>query len=93
MAEVAGFTFSDSNSAPVPKFLNPGPEIFQICESGSCSDSGYHQFNRNLSIFFLRNDHADSCYCRNGKMTPGPKEKRGILPESTPTLRIRGPLW
>jgi len=29
-AEVAGVTFSDSNSAPVPKFLNtdPDPEIF-----------------------------------------------------------------
>jgi len=24
--EVAGVTFSDSNSAPVPKFLNPGPD-------------------------------------------------------------------
>ena len=30
--EVAGITFSDSGSAPVPKFLNPdpGPAIFQI---------------------------------------------------------------
>jgi len=32
--EVAGVTFSDSDAAPVPKFLNtvpdPGPEIFQI---------------------------------------------------------------
>jgi len=27
-AEVAGVTFSDSDSAPVPKFLNPDPEIF-----------------------------------------------------------------
>jgi len=25
-----GVTFSDSDSAPVPKFLNPDPEIFQI---------------------------------------------------------------
>jgi len=25
MAEVAGVTFSNSDSAPVPKFLNPGP--------------------------------------------------------------------
>jgi len=41
---VAGVTFSDSNSAPVPKFLNPGPDqgpaIFLIWESDSCSDSG-----------------------------------------------------
>ena len=22
--------------------------------------------------FYLRNDHTDSCYCRNWKMTPGP---------------------
>jgi len=31
-AEVAGVTFSDSDSAPIPKFLNPdpGPEIVQI---------------------------------------------------------------
>ena len=47
--------------------------------------------------FNLRNNRTDSCYCRNGKMTPdsglvfhkvltpdpSPKEKRGILPEST----------
>jgi len=60
---------------------------------------------RNLPMFYLRNDRTDSCYCRNGKMTPdpdqvshkfltpvldtGPKEKRRILPESTPALRIR----
>jgi len=25
LAEVAGVTFSDSESSPVPKFLNPGP--------------------------------------------------------------------
>jgi len=33
-AEVAGVSFSDSESAPVPKFWNPGqdprPAIFQI---------------------------------------------------------------
>ena len=29
-AEVAGVTFSDSHSAPVAKFLNPGPAILQI---------------------------------------------------------------
>jgi len=38
-------TFSDF--APVPKFFNRGPEIFLICESNSCSDSGYHQCKRN----------------------------------------------
>jgi len=53
-AEVAGVTFSDSDSAPVPIFFNPGPEIFQIWESGSCSDSGYnHRSNRNLTCLHL----------------------------------------
>jgi len=35
VAEVAGVTFSNPNSAPVPKFLNPdpGPEVFQNWES------------------------------------------------------------
>jgi len=37
LAEVAGVTFSDS--ATVPEFLNPGPAIFQIRKSDSCSDS------------------------------------------------------
>ena len=50
--EVAGVTFSDS--APVPKFFNPGPdpEIFQIWESDSCSDSGYSRGNRKLPMVF-----------------------------------------
>jgi len=98
---VAGVTFSDSDSAPVSKFLNPGLAIFQIWESDSCSDCGCnHRFNRNLPMFDLKNDHTHSCYCRNWKVTPdpgpffpkflttgpdpGPKEKRRILPESTP---------
>jgi len=53
--------------------------------------------------FYQRNDRTESCYCRNGKVTPGPgpifhkfftpgpdpgpKEKRKILPESTPVIR------
>jgi len=28
--EVVGVTFSNSDSSPVPKFLNPGPAILQI---------------------------------------------------------------
>jgi len=57
--------------------------------------------------FYSRNDHTDSCYCRNRKVTPdpvfptflslgpdpGPKEKRRILPESTPALLIRSHRW
>jgi len=54
-AEVAGVTFSDSNSALVPTFLNQGPDqgpsILQILESDSCSDSGYnHRSNGNLPM-------------------------------------------
>jgi len=56
---VAGVPFSDSGSAPVPKFLNPGPDpgpaILQIWESDSCSDSGYnHRYNRNLPMFLTK---------------------------------------
>jgi len=56
---VTGVTFSDSDSPPVPKFLNPdqdpGPAILQISESDSCSDSGYNQrSNHNLPIFLLK---------------------------------------
>ena len=53
-SEVAGATFSDSDSAPVPKSLNPGPcpglEIFQMSESASSSDSGYNRGNRKLPM-------------------------------------------
>ena len=56
-AEVAGLNFSDSHSAPVPKFLYPGPcpVIFQIWKSDSCSDPGYyhHGSNWNLPTFLL----------------------------------------
>jgi len=104
---VGRVTFSDSDSAPVPKFLNPCPAILQISESDSFSDSGYNNcFNRNLRTFYLRNDHTNSCYCRNTKvipdpvfhtfLTPGPgpvpKEKCRILLESTPAFRIRSHL-
>ena len=59
ITEVAGVTFADFDSAPVPKFLNPGPDmdwaIIQIWESDSCSDSGYnHWCSRDLPMFFLR---------------------------------------
>jgi len=37
-AEVAVVTFSDSESAPLPKLLNPDQKKFQISESDSCSD-------------------------------------------------------
>ena len=101
IADVTGVYFSGPGSAPVPKFLNPGPAILQIRESDSCSDSGYnHRSNRNLTMFSPKKDRTDSCYCRNERvtpdpgplfhkfLTPGPKEKRRFLPESTP---VTGP--
>jgi len=65
---------SDSDSAHVPKFLNPGPDtgpaILQIRESDSCSDYGNnHRSNRNLTMFLTKKDRTDSCYCRNGSDT------------------------
>jgi len=88
MPEVAGVTFSDSDSVPVTKLLNP--EIFQIWKFDSCSVSGYHRYNRNLPIFLLKKWPRRLCYCRNWKLTPdscpffhkfftpdpGPEEKR-----------------
>ena len=102
-----GVTFLDSDSAPVLKFFNPdtGPEISRIWESDSCSDSGCCRSKRNLPCFYSRSDYADSCYCRNWKLTPDPVflkfltqspdpgKKRRILPESNPALRIHGHLW
>jgi len=43
--EMAGFAFSDSYSAPLPKFLNPDPMIFQIWKTESSSISGNHRWN------------------------------------------------
>ena len=52
---MTGVTFLDFNSAPVPKFFNPGPAILQIWESDTGSDSGYyHWSNRNLPMFLLK---------------------------------------
>jgi len=57
-SQVASVTFSDSDFAPVPKFLNLCPQIFQMWESDSCSDSTYHLSNRNFLWFNLRNDYV-----------------------------------
>ena len=56
LAEVAGVTFSDSDSAPFLKFPvsvpDPAPEILQIWESDSRLDSGCnHRSNHNLPMF------------------------------------------
>ena len=77
ISEVAEVIFSDYDSAPVPKFSNRGPDpglaILKIWESDYCSDSGYnHHPTVIYPCFYLRHDHTDSCYCRNGKVTPDP---------------------
>jgi len=100
LAEVAGVTFLESDSAPVSKFWNPCPAIFQIWESDSCQ-TPVAIINPTLihPCFSSRNNPTDSCYCRNLKvtpdpgpifpkfLTPGPEEKLRILPESTPVFR------
>ena len=111
-AEVAGVTFSDSDSAPAPLSLNPvrvRKILYLNWESDSCPDSRYYRCNGNSAMFLLKKlhleDHAHSCYCRKWQVTPdsgrvfhkfltlAPKEKRRILAELTPVLRIRGHLW
>jgi len=47
--------------SPVPKFWNPepapSPKNFQIWESDSCSDFGYHRCNRNSAMFLPNKCH------------------------------------
>ena len=43
----------DSDSGSVPKFLNPGPAIFQIWESDSCSNACSHRCDSNSTMFVL----------------------------------------
>ena len=59
--KVAGVTFSDSDSALVPKNLNPGPglEIFKFQNPVTIGPTEIYP------CFFLRNGHTDSYYCRN----------------------------
>jgi len=105
--EVAGVTFSDSDAAPVPKFLNRGPDlaILRIWESDSCSDSGHNRwYNRNLPMFLLKKWQHRLLLLPKWKSDPGSgfsqifysgpdrKEKPRIFPESTPALRIQSHL-
>jgi len=97
--EVAGVTFSDSDSVPVPKILNSGPEMFQIWQSDTCSDSGYYRSIRNVPMFLLEKwPHrilllhkleSDSGFSQNFDTGSGfgSERKRRILPESTPDPR------
>ena len=74
--EVAGVTFSDSDSAHVPTFLNPGlgVESFQIWESGPVRTAvSIVDPTEIYPCFPIRNDHADSCCCCwNWKVSPDP---------------------
>jgi len=69
--EVAGVTFSDSDSTPVSKFLNPGPDpcpaIFFKFENPTPVQTPATVIDPSViyPCFYLRNDHTDSCYCRN----------------------------
>ena len=56
-SEVAGVTFSDSDSTPVPKFLKPDPALalIQILECDSCSESGCNlRSNSDFPILLLK---------------------------------------
>jgi len=98
---VAGVTFSDFDSAPVQKFLNPvpGPATFLIRESDSCSDSGYnHRCNRGeygqdqdwissriLAIFWIRIVFG---YLFLKKTGSGQDQEIGLIFYNEITLRV-----
>ena len=77
-------------------------ESSHIWQSDSCSYSGYHRSNQNLPMFLLNKwqrkplllpklkSNSGSVFSQI--LTPDPKEKRRILPESTPIIRIRSHL-
>jgi len=64
--EVFGVTFSDTNCAPVPKFLKlvPGPAIFKF-ENPSPVQTPAAIIDPTVicPCFCLRKDHTESCYC------------------------------
>jgi len=77
LTEMAGVTFSDSDPAPFPKFFNPGPDpvrqYFKF-ENPTRVQTPTTIVNPTLiqPYFYLRNDHTDSCYCRNWERTMVP---------------------
>ena len=73
VAEVAGVTFSDSDYARVPKFLNPGPEIFKFENPIPVPTQATIDATEIQNFLNLSSDiYEDSCYCRKWKMTPDP---------------------
>ena len=67
---MAGVTFSDSDSAPVQTFLNPGPDpgpaILKF-ENPTLVQTPATIIDPTViyPCFHFINDHSDSCYCRN----------------------------
>jgi len=63
-----GVTLSDSDSAALPKFLNPvpGPEMFKFDNPTPVqTPAAIIDSTVIYPCFHLRNDHTDSCYCQN----------------------------
>ena len=54
-SEVAGVTFSDTDSAPLPKFL----KFLQIWESDSCSNSSNQRCNRKSAMFIFKHPYTE----------------------------------
>ena len=76
ISEVAGVTFWDPDSAPVPKFLNPGRDpgrlIFKFEKPTPVQTPATIIDPTVIYPCFYLNDHTDSCYSRNGKVIPDP---------------------
>jgi len=100
---VAGVTFSDSDSALVPKFLNPnpGPEFFKFENPTPVQTPATIDPTRHLLMLLwpsrlpkLKSDFGSGSGFHNFLTPePGSKEKRSLLTESTLELRICGHLW
>ena len=101
--EVAEVTFSELISFLFQNFWIRVWQFFKFEKTTPIQTPATNEVAENYQWFYFRNDHADTCNWRNWKVTPGPdfhmfltpsqKEKRRILPESTPSLWIRGHLW
>jgi len=64
-------TFSDSHSAPVPKFWIRVRQFFRF-ENPTPVQTPATIIDPTVihPCLYLRNDHTDSCYCQSGKVTP-----------------------
>jgi len=107
-AKVAGVTFSDSDPLLFQNFWIRVRKFFKIENQNFVqTPATIIDLTVIFPCFYLRNDHIDSCYGRNKKVTPGPrpffpkiltsepdpKEKRTILPELSLALWIQYRFW